>query len=163
MFIDTTISSLLWHELPKVSFLRDLQFEHNMIRVTALILYSVDRPTSCEATSGCVTPYCLSSHFVRVGCQAQLDSNRTCKADFEAPNVRSSTGSALFRPSPFLPRELVFHSFMTSTSSLSESSDPFFLPLPFFFFLLRRDSGGHRVSESNRWKNRGSTNVSLVL
>lgn len=50
-------------------------------------------------------------------------------------NLRSSTGARLVQPSPFLPRELVFHSLMTSTSSLSESSDPFFLPFPFFFFL----------------------------
>ncbi len=74
-------------------------------------------------------------------------------------NLRSSTGSALFRPSPFLPRELVFHSLMTSTSSLSESSEPLFFPFPCFFFLLgRRNSGGDRVSESNRCKTEGQLN-----
>lgn len=56
--------------------------------------------------------------------------------------LRSSTDSLLLRPSPFLPRELVFHSLMTSTSSLSESSDPFFFPLPFFFLV-----GGRTAKE----------------
>lgn len=74
-------------------------------------------------------------------------------------NLRSSTGGSLFRPSPFLPRELVFHSLMTSTSSLSESSDPFFFPFPCFFFLLgRRDGEENRVSKSSRCKrHKGST------
>lgn len=68
-------------------------------------------------------------------------------------NLRSSTGGSLFRPSPFLPRELVFHSLMTSTSSLSESSDPFFFPFPCFFFLLgRRDGEENRVSKSSKCK-----------
>lgn len=57
-------------------------------------------------------------------------------------NLRSSTGSGWLRPSPFLPRELLFHSLMTSTSSLSESSEPFFLPFPCFFFLLEIESSG---------------------
>lgn len=50
------------------------------------------------------------------------------------PGVPSSGGSARFRPSGFPPRELVFHSFITSRSSLS-FSELWSLPLPRFFFL----------------------------
>lgn len=54
----------------------------------------------------------------------------------------SSTGSARLRLSGLPPRELVFHSLMTSKSSLSEPSELcFFFPLPRAFFL----GGGRRA------------------
>lgn len=82
-----------------------------------------------------------------------LFTHLTCTSDYPQctqTNLRSSTGSGRTRPSPFLPLVLVFHSLMTSTSSLSESSEPFFFPLPRFFFLWGRRNGCRRAGPLNK-------------